>query len=87
MKVLVGAFNQEERPWSSRGQEGRGVFKCTRDWAHLVAALREAGDVGGEDEGQHAHVGEHLATQVRPKLVVRLKYGHWVNLNVVMCIL
>ena len=40
---------------------------------YLVASPGEAGDVGGEDQGQDAHVGEHFLAQVVRELVVRLK--------------
>ena len=40
---------------------------------HLVTSSGEAGDVGGEDQGQDAHVGEHFSAQVVGELVVRLK--------------
>ena len=40
---------------------------------YLVTTPGEAGDVGGEDQGQDAHVGEHFSAQVVGELVVRLK--------------
>ncbi len=40
------------------------VTSGCRDRAYLVAASWEAGDVGGEDEGQDAHVAEDVLAEV-----------------------